>query len=290
MDAVEMLRWQGGVGRWSDLVGSARAARELDRHVQAGRVVRLAPGAYALPGADPALVAACIHRAHATCATAALLHGLTVLQPPPLPHLSVPRSRGRTWSQQRQPWPAVLHRADGSELPDGRAPVAAIADALARMLTCSPPGPALVTIDSALARRLTTVEQIAARVRGPRRVRALLTLRQADGRSQSPTETLARLVLVGAGFAVEPAARVSGVGWVDLLVEGRIVVELDGFAYHSGRAEYREDRRRDRELARQGFIVLRFTFEDVIRDPQIVVRAVLAVLTDPHSRTSGARG
>jgi len=81
--------------------------------------------------------------------------------------------------------------------------------------------------------------------------------------------------------------KISGVGWVDLLVEGRIVVELDGFAYHSGRVEYREDRRRDRELVRQGYLVLRFTFEDVMRDPEIVVRAVLAVLANPHSRSSG---
>jgi len=152
------------------------------------------------------------------------------------------------------------------------------------MLTCYPAGPALVSVDSALARRLVTAEQIAARVRGPHRVRALVALRHADGASQSPTETLARLALVHAGLKVAAGVKVPGVGWVDLLVEGRIVVELDGFAYHSGRAEYREDRRRDRELVRQGYLVLRFTFEDVMRDPGIVVRAVLAVLADRSGR------
>lgn len=82
-----------------------------------------------------------------------------------------------------------------------------------------------------------------------------------------------------AGLRVEPGVRIAGVGWVDLVVEGRVVVELDGFAYHSGRAEYREDRRRDRELVRQGYLVLRFTYEDVMRSPSMVVRAVQAVLT-----------
>ncbi|WP_242511528.1 DUF559 domain-containing protein [Pengzhenrongella frigida] len=144
-----------------------------------------------------------------------------------------------------------------------------------------------MTIDSALAARRVTVDQIAAHVRGPLRVRALTALRQADGRSQSLTETLARLALTRAGLSAEPAVRILGVGWVDLLVAGRIVVELDGFAYHSGRAEYREDRRRDRELVRQGYVVLRFTFEDVVRDPQIVVRAVLATLAGADSRASG---
>lgn len=288
MDPLVSLRCRGGIARWSELVGGSGEARELDRLVRVGEVVRVAPGAYALPGADPSLVAAGVHRAHATCVTAALLHGLAVLERPAVPHLSVPRARGRTPSKARAAWPAVLHREDGSELVDGALrPVAAVADALARMLTCYPAGPALVTIDSALAGRLVTVEEIAARVRGPRRVRALVALRQADGRSQSPTETLARLALVRAGLGVVPAARIPGVGWVDLLVEGRIVVELDGFAYHSGRAEYREDRRRDRELLRQGYLVLRFTFEDVMRDPEMVVRAVVAVLANPHSRAGG---
>jgi len=71
---------------------------------------------------------------------------------------------------------------------------------------------------------------------------------------------------------------IAGVGLVDLLVECRVVVELDGFAYHSGRREYREDRRRDRELLAQGYLVLRFTWEDVMRDPGEVVRAVRAAL------------
>jgi very-short-patch-repair endonuclease len=61
---------------------------------------------------------------------------------------------------------------------------------------------------------------------------------------------------------------------VDLVVEWRVVVELDGFAYHSGRREYREDRRRDRALVAQGYAVLRFTYEDVVSDVGIVVRAV----------------
>lgn len=253
-----------------------------------GEVVRAGPGVYAAPGSDLQLVAACVHRAHATCVTAAALHGITVLEVPRIPHLSVPRSRGRTPSRARQAWPAVLHREDGSDLSgEVSHPIAAVPDALARMLTCFPADEALVSIDSALAGHLVTVGQIAARLRGPQRVRAQMALRQADGRSQSPTETLARLALVRAGLPCVPAVEIAGVGWVDLQVDGRIVVELDGFAYHSGRVQYREDRRRDRELIRQGYIVLRFTFEDVVRDPGIVVRAVLAALGAPR-RTSGA--
>ena len=38
----------------------------------------------------------------------------------------------------------------------------------------------------------------------------------------------------------------------------RLIVELDGYAYHSSRAQFESDRRRDREFQRMGFVVLRF--------------------------------
>jgi very-short-patch-repair endonuclease len=69
-----------------------------------------------------------------------------------------------------------------------------------------------------------------------------------------------------------------GVGDVDLLVEGWVVIECDGYEYHSGRAEFAKDRRRDRILHAGGLVVLRFTYVDIVTDPGCVVRAVRAVL------------
>lgn len=43
----------------------------------------------------------------------------------------------------------------------------------------------------------------------------------------------------------------------------RIGVELDGWAHHSSRRAFMEDRRRDRELMAMGWVVLRFTWDDV---------------------------
>ena len=60
------------------------------------------------------------------------------------------------------------------------------------------------------------------------------------------------------------------VGEVDLLVGDRVVVEIDGFAHHSDRVAFQEDRRRDRELVAQGYVVLRFTAAEVLRDPALV--------------------
>ena len=55
---------------------------------------------------------------------------------------------------------------------------------------------------------------------------------------------------------------VDHVGWVDLVVDGWLVLELDGWEFHRDR--FREDRRRDAELSRQGYVVLRFTYADLM--------------------------
>ena len=65
--------------------------------------------------------------------------------------------------------------------------------------------------------------------------------------------------------------------------EQRVVVEVDGFRYHRGRAAFRRDRRRDRLLELAGFGHARFADEDFDRDrPEI--RGTLARLLDLSSR------
>jgi very-short-patch-repair endonuclease len=69
-----------------------------------------------------------------------------------------------------------------------------------------------------------------------------------------------------------------GVGRVDLLVDGVLVVELDGFEHHSDRAHYRNDRRRANALTCLGLRLVRFTYEDVMHRPDWVVACVLQAL------------
>ncbi|MGH9382947.1 MAG: endonuclease domain-containing protein [Vicinamibacterales bacterium] len=70
---------------------------------------------------------------------------------------------------------------------------------------------------------------------------------------------------------------------VDMLCEdSRVVVELDG-VQHLGDAEaYRRDRRKDRLLQENGYRVLRFLAEDVARDLDTVLDAIVGSLR--HSR------
>jgi very-short-patch-repair endonuclease len=59
--------------------------------------------------------------------------------------------------------------------------------------------------------------------------------------------------------------------------EVKLAVELDGAAHHTSPEDRRADLERDRELAALGWVVLRFTYADVLRDPHGVRAKVLAV-------------
>lgn len=60
--------------------------------------------------------------------------------------------------------------------------------------------------------------------------------------------------------------------------EPRLVVEVDGYGYHSSRASFRSDRARDRYLAGRGLTVLRFADEELNDVPLAVASAVQARL------------
>jgi very-short-patch-repair endonuclease len=58
-----------------------------------------------------------------------------------------------------------------------------------------------------------------------------------------------------------------------------LIVETDGYRYHRGRANFEHDRTRDAQLAALGYEVLRFTWRQVVDDPNEVMTAVGARLT-----------
>ncbi|WP_344690309.1 DUF559 domain-containing protein [Blastococcus jejuensis] len=59
--------------------------------------------------------------------------------------------------------------------------------------------------------------------------------------------------------------------------EVKVAVELDGARYHTSPEDRRRDLARDTALAALGWVVLRFTFAEVLRDPEGVRRKVLEV-------------
>lgn len=66
-------------------------------------------------------------------------------------------------------------------------------------------------------------------------------------------------------------------GRVDFLWrEQMIIVEVDGYDAHKGRIAYRDDRARDRRQRREGWLPLRYTWEDVALEPDEVAEDVMS--------------
>ncbi|KRB36683.1 DUF559 domain-containing protein [Microbacterium sp. Root180] len=102
-----------------------------------------------------------------------------------------------------------------------------------------------------------------------RRIRSLL-----DPRAESGAESLARLMLRTLGVDFEAQAEIAGVGRVDFLVNGWLIVECDSRAHHSDWAAQRRDRRRDQVAAARGYATFRPIAEDIFWDPAQVLAAL----------------
>ena len=80
----------------------------------------------------------------------------------------------------------------------------------------------------------------------------------------------ALLDLVTRGGLPRPQTNVRVVGHeVDTLWRSeRLIVEVDGYAYHSHREAFERDRRRDAELQAAGYRVLRVTWRRIASEPE----------------------
>lgn len=130
-------------------------------------------------------------------------------------------------------------------------------------------------IDDALHRSVVTVEGLSAYAEGhlgsagAPAFRAAIAL--ADGRSESPHETLVRLLLLPVLPTLEPQLELYDrrqlIARFDLADEQvRLAVEADGRVGHAG-AMVAKDRRRDRRTTRLGWQTERVTWFEVRREP-----------------------
>ena len=143
-------------------------------------------------------------------------------------------------------------------------------------------------LENALARcrrGLASDEKIRAAIarvprrRGYARLRTLL---------DSPTASLTRseaerlfLALARQAGLPQPQANAGLLGLeVDFLfVTERLVVEIDGFAFHADRRAFERDRARDQRLAAAGYVVLRFTWRQLREQPMLVAARLAAALS-----------
>ncbi|WP_210414856.1 endonuclease domain-containing protein [Microlunatus elymi] len=66
---------------------------------------------------------------------------------------------------------------------------------------------------------------------------------------------------------------------VDILFRReRVIVEFDGYAYHSDRAAFERDRARRNELVLAGYTVLNFTWAQLCDRPEWVINCIRRAL------------
>ena len=127
----------------------------------------------------------------------------------------------------------------------------------------------LIAADAALHESLVTAAALDAALAdavgwpGVRQAREIVAL--ADGRAESPLESLTRLALHDDGFPpVVPQVHIGGYRVDLLLPEQRLIIECDGLGKYVGDALAREKKRHHR-LSLLGYRIERVIWEDILR-------------------------
>ena len=237
-----------------------------------------------------AATAACLLRpGHVvTGRSAAVLHGLPLLQIPPLAELTA-----RTTSTLGRRSRAVIRSAAIApvdlELWYG-APITTLARTvvdLARHSRCD----GLAAADAALREKLTNSAELVDAVGrstgwpGVRQARDIVAM--SSGLAESPLESLTRLVIQDAGLP-EPELQVVIVDAanctryrVDMLWrERRVVLEADGRVKYRDGQLWREKRRQE-QLERLGYRVVRVLWDDVVNAPDETAKRIRWALSAP---------
>lgn len=291
---VALAARQHGVVTRAQLLAAGAPAHAIDYRVEKGRLERLHSGVYRVgPLRAPhernmAAVLAC-------GATAVLSHrsaaaAWDLLPRPTDDPVAVSVRRGRP-----TPGPAVrvhrvsdLHR-DETTVREGipiTTPARTILDVAASAGTWE--------IEQAVARAeragLADSERMKAllarhpRRPGTRALRALLI--RATGPAFTRSEAESRFLgLVRRARLPSPESNVRVKGWeVDFLWRReRLIVEIDGFAYHSSARAFERDRLRDGVLAAAGYRVVRCTWRQLTREPEALLVRIAQALA--RSRT-----
>lgn len=262
----------GGIARAHEIV-AATSRQALEDAVAEGELVRLARGRYAVPELDEARQAAARLHGAASHLSAALLHGWKVKAPPARPCVTVARQRSRVQAGTAD---VRYGRLTREELESKvTAPMHTVIDC-ARSL---PFDAALAVADSALrSRKVTRAGLVAAALDSPRtgRPAAVRVARAASGKAANPFESVLRAIALDVpGLTVVAQGPVELIGHADLTDPSlKIAIEADSFEHHALPEAFKYDVRRYTAMVRQGWLVVRFVWDDVMHR-QDEVRAIL---------------
>lgn len=279
---------------------SAVLTRSVDRHTVARwvadrRLLRPFPGVLLLPSHADRWRTRALAAVIATDGVLSHTSALTVWRLAPgagAIHVSVPAARRAARGRG-----LVVHRVQRLD-PDrlGGLPVTRLPRTLvdswgsAHAASGSTAGVELVrgaVIGAVRDRQVRTTDlraEVDRRVTLPGRAALLRLLGLVEQGCQSELEIWGvREVLDGRGMAAfvqqHRVALPHGVAHLDAAIpELKIAVEMDGAAFHGSAADRERDTRRDVALAAEGWVVLRFSYRRLTREPEACRREILAVV------------
>ncbi len=267
MDALDFLSSVGGVARVGLLRANGYAPSAIHKLASAG-AHQPRKGVWALESADPEYLTAILNNGHVTCASAALRYGLWIKDRPMRLHLATRHCRG-----------SGFVRHGGLRLsPENAVPVASVEDTVIHALTCLPDVDAISIAQSAMRQFGIPQAMIESEISADYYGNARRLLAKADGLSESVPEISARLLFESEGLAFRRQVHIRGVGRVDFLIGRRLIVEVNGYAFHSSREAWRKDMARLNAAQVRGFDVLSFAPEKIWNNPEQVMEEIRAVL------------
>jgi hypothetical protein len=291
----------GGIVTRDEALAMGMSARTISRRLASARLIGIAPGVLALPGVIHSergllLAAASAIGAVVSHQSAARLHGLDILDERTV-SVTVPIRRTNRFHS------VVIHEStdleavettyvDGLPVTDPPRTLIDLASIVRRRQLAD-------LVDQAVRMRLTTYDLVGVRLErlarrgkpGVVKLRGVLEARlDLAMEPDSTLEMRVVRVLLGGGLPLPttqfrpPWLRHSN-GRVDLAyIDNRVIVEADGRRWHNSPEAFQLDRQRDNLAQLAGWIILRFTWDDIVKRPSYVI----ATVRDALNRTSRA--
>ena len=276
MTPLAALEELGCVATRKDLLGLGVRKADLSDALASGEVTRVRHGRYVAGEGDGLLTRAEAHGAVVSHLSAALHYEWEIKEAPRRPTLTLPRTSRSAGEHYECHW----RKLSSSEV---AARVTSRVDTVIECARTYDYQVALCVADSALRQRLVDrASLLAAAEASPRtgRAKALRVVRDADHRSANAFESCTRAIANSVpGLQVRPQGWVADVARVDLLDRRLgIVVECESFAHHGTRAALARDVKRYTDLARRGYVVVRFTWAEVMHAPDYVRQVLIEVV------------
>lgn len=256
-----------------ELHSAGMTGADITAAVRYGQLLRLRRNHYARPDIAADVAEAVRIGGRIACLSLLQMIGIFVLEVSAL-HVHVPPLMSRIRKKKSET--TRLHWGIWSEDACQRHAVP-LHDAVRQAIRCQTPRAALATLDSIVHHGLMTLEQLVELFAElPDRFSALLPL--VDASAASGPETFMRLMLRSLGVSYETQVRLPGVGIVDFIVNGWLIIECDSKEYHEGWAKQVEDRGRDVAAATLGYVTIRPLATDILWHSTRVRQYVVAVI------------